>query len=82
MILNREEKTLLFIVKTLDSLIEKGLVPKEIWKNGDRLETGSKKEVDRILKGFKPTDEEYLSCMKCFTEEYLDPSIMPKIPFS
>tara|TARA_Y100000593_G_scaffold69598_1_gene127797 strand:+ start:56 stop:325 length:270 start_codon:yes stop_codon:yes gene_type:complete len=79
---NREEKTLMFIVKTLDSVIEKGLLPKEIWRNGIRIQTANKKEVDRILKGFEPTQEEWLSCLKVFKEEYLDPTVVPKLPFS
>ena len=50
---SREEKTLMFIVRTLDSLIEKGFLPENIWKNGDRIQTANKKEVDKILKGFE-----------------------------
>ena len=79
---SREEKTLMFIVRTIDSCIEKGFLPENIWKNGNRVQTANKKEVDKILKGFEPTQEEWLSCIESFTEEYLDTSVAPKIPLS
>ena len=79
--LNREEKTLLFLVRTINSCVKKGYLPITIWKNGNIYDIGKSKDVDRILKDFEPTEEEWLSCMKGFAEEYLDTSVAPKIPF-
>ena len=77
--LTREEKIVLYVLSNLETLIDKGLVPKNIWKDGIRLKITNNRTTRRALKNFEPTDEEVLMGIESLADEYFDSSKLPRI---
>ena len=70
--LTREEKIIMYVLNNVTKLIDKGFIPKNVWKNNIALKPVNNRDVKRVLKNFEPTEEEVMSVLETLADEYMD----------
>mgnify|MGYP003149289275 CR=1 FL=1 len=72
--LERDHKVVLYTIDVLQSLVKKGILPKEIWK---KEVTVNSRKTKRVLKKFNITPEEIHLCLgKLIVEGFLSQETM------
>jgi len=76
----RAEKVVLYVLNNINTLIDKGFLPKNVWKDDIKsLKVVDNRATRRALKNFEPTDEEIQVTIASIMDEYGDINKLPKI---
>ena len=78
--LTREEKVVLYVLRNINTLIDKGFLPKNVWKDDIKsFKVVDNRATRRALKNFEPTDEETQVAIASIMDEYGDFNKLPGI---
>ena len=77
--LTRVEKVVLYVLNNINILVDKGFLPKNVWKDNIKsFKVADNRATRRALKNFEPTNDEIQVAIEGIMDEYADINKFPK----